>query len=497
MFGILFVTFCKVDFHKMRAVKWHVWIGLFQVMFVVLIVAMIIHFGISGSSLILCEAVLVCIIAPCAAAAPVVTQKLGGNLEQMTTYTFLSNFITALLIPICFPLIEPSEGITFVPAFLKILREVCLVLVLGLTGLELVKPMIIGQAIDRYITGESSEILQEEGREEWAPGERAEERFRGVLTAGGLYLAALVLLMILNRSQTLLLQKMGQDIIYEIRNDLFRHTESLTMRFFDITPVGKIVTRLTNDVEAINEVFSNILVKLFRNVVKMAGLAVIMISLNPRMALYSFILLPVVAALTLVFRMISRKTYRLVRTRLTALNTFLSEHLSGMKVIRIFGREQKKYDEFEQKNASLYNASFREMMVFAVFRPGIYLLSVLALMIIMLTGGREVLEEAARYAVNDGAKAAIARLIEISRLVADTGNDRYISYDFGLLSKFHYYTGMIFSAFTYGVGEPVAKGGRYDRLLGHFGMDAPAVGVGVSIDQLMNALARKRAEKEA
>ena len=114
-----------------------------------------------------------------------------------------------------------------------------------------------------------------------------------------------------------------------------------------------------------------------------------------------------------------------------------------------------------------------------------------------LFGGREVLEEAARYAVNDGAKAAIARLIEISRLVADTGNDRYISYDFGLLSKFHYYTGMIFSAFTYGVGEPVAKGGRYDRLLGHFGMDAPAVGVGVSIDQLMNALARKRAEKEA
>ena len=278
--------------------------------------------------------------------------------------------------------------------YLKPHRKVfvlCLCMVLALTVLELVRPMIIGNAIDRYITGETSETLQAEGRTEWDPGELADQRFEGVLIAAGMYLAVLLLVMILNRTQTMMLQRMGQDIIYEIRNQLFTHVESLTMRFFDTTPVGKIVTRLTNDVEAINEVFSNILVKLFRNVVKMIGLAAIMISLNPRMALYSFILLPVIAALTLLFRMISRKTYRLVRTRLTALNTFLSEHLSGMKVIRIFGQEQKKFEEFEQKNSSLYNASFREMMVFAIFRPGIYLLSIAALMIIMLTGGREVL----------------------------------------------------------------------------------------------------------
>jgi len=267
----------------------------------------------------------------------------------------------------------------------------CLCLVLMLTALELAKPIIIGNAIDRYITGEKNEELQAEGREQWASGERAEERYRGILISGAIYLAALLLLMVLNRAQTILLQKMGQEIIYDLRNDLFAHTERLTMRFFDTTPVGKIVTRLTNDAEAINEVFSNILVKLFKNVVKMIGLAVIMVALNPRMALYSFILLPVVAALTLLFRMISRKTYRLVRTRLTALNTFLSEHLSGMKIIQIFGREERKFREFEEKNGSLYNAGFREMMVFAIFRPGIYLLSIFALMIIMVTGGGEVL----------------------------------------------------------------------------------------------------------
>ena len=278
--------------------------------------------------------------------------------------------------------------------YLKPYRRVfviCLVLVLALTALELVKPIIIGDAIDRYITGEGSEVLQAEGREQWEAGEMAEERYSGVLKAGVLYLGVLLLLFVFNRMQTLLLQKMGQDIIYDIRNELFTHVEKLTMRFFDTTPVGKTVTRLTNDVEAINEVFSNILVKLFRNVIKMIGLAVIMVSMNARMALYSFALVPVMAVMTLVFRLISRRTYRLVRTRLTALNTFLSEHLSGMKIIRVFGREERKYNEFEEKNGSLYKAGFREMMVFAIFRPAIFFISVVALMIIMVTGGAEVL----------------------------------------------------------------------------------------------------------
>ena len=263
----------------------------------------------------------------------------------------------------------------------------CLALVLLLTGLELVRPMIIGNAIDRYITGETAETVLASGREHWEAGEEAGLRFDGVLRAAGLYLGCLLLLMLCNRAQTLMLQKIGQSIVFEMRNQLFRHVERLTLRFFDVTPVGKIVTRLTNDVEAINEVFSNILARLFRNVVKMIGLAAIMLSLNARMALYSFILLPVIAVLTLVFRMISRKTYRIVRTRLTALNTFLSEHLSGMKVIRIFGREERKFREFEEKSDGLYRAGFREMMVFAIFRPGIYLLSVLALAIIMVAGG--------------------------------------------------------------------------------------------------------------
>ncbi|MBQ6064022.1 MAG: transporter [Prevotella sp.] len=142
MFLILYVTFCKVDFHKLRPVHWHLWVGVFQVLFVLIIVGLILGFRMKGNSLILMEAILTCIIGPCAAAAAVVTQKLGGNLEQMTTYTFLSNIITAVLIPVCFPIIDKSVDNSFMAAFLKILHEVCIVLIV---------PMLLAYITKHYI----------------------------------------------------------------------------------------------------------------------------------------------------------------------------------------------------------------------------------------------------------------------------------------------------------------------------------------------------------
>jgi len=139
MFLILFVTFCKVDFKKLLPVKWHFWVGLFQIIFSFIIVGLILSFDMKDNSLILMESLLTCIIGPCAAAAAVITAKLGGSLEDMTTYTFLSNFITALLIPVCFPMIDKSADITFLAAFLKILREVCLVLLLPMLLAYIVK----------------------------------------------------------------------------------------------------------------------------------------------------------------------------------------------------------------------------------------------------------------------------------------------------------------------------------------------------------------------
>ena len=142
MFLVLFVTFCKVDFRQLRPVAWHLWVGLFQLLFIALLMVMMVTGEgrlASGDWKVVLESVLMCIISPCATAAAVVTQKLGGSLEQMTTYTFLSNFITVLLVPICFPLIEPSAHLSFWPAFLKILHEVFIVLIVPMLLAYVVK----------------------------------------------------------------------------------------------------------------------------------------------------------------------------------------------------------------------------------------------------------------------------------------------------------------------------------------------------------------------
>lgn len=247
---------------------------------------------------------------------------------------------------------------------------VCLVLVLALTGFDLYRPILIGDAID---------LFEEQGD-------------YGVIVDTAIkYGIVLVLSFVFNVTQTWLLQKTGQSIILTVRKELYAHIQSLSSRYFDLTPVGKLVTRVTNDVEALNEMYSGILVRLFRNIVKIIGLAAVMLMLDWRLSLISFVLLPVVAVLTVVFRKIARETYRITRTRLTDINTFLSENISGMRIIQIFGREKRKFEEFNGKNYKLYKAFYREMMVFAIFRPLMFILSILALMTVLGVGSRDVL----------------------------------------------------------------------------------------------------------
>ena len=216
--------------------------------------------------------------------------------------------------------------------------------------------------------------------------------FTGILAAAALYLFMLLVGFALNAVDTWLLQKMGQSIVYKLREEVFTHIHSLSLSFFNTTPVGKLVTRVSNDTEAVNELFTTILVKLFKNMVKIIGYAVVMLSIDVKMALVSFVLLPFVTVLTFYFRFMSRKAYQITRNKITELNTFLSEHISGMKLIQIFAREKEKYEEFTGKSEELFRANWREVMTFAIFRPAIYLLSVIAMIIVIGTGSSSVLK---------------------------------------------------------------------------------------------------------
>lgn len=247
-----------------------------------------------------------------------------------------------------------------------------LLLVLGLTSFDLYRPMLVGDAIDTFGANGDYDVI---------------------IATAIKYAVVLALSFAFNIAQTWILQKTGQNIILQIRKDLYRHIQSLGSRYFDITPVGKLVTRVTNDVEALNEMYSGILVQLFRNIVKIVGLAGVMLVLDVRLAAISFVLMPLVIGLTVLCQKIARNIYRLYRTRLTDINTFLSEHLSGMKIIQIFGRQERKFEEFHDKNTKLYKAFYREMLMYAVFRPLIYILSILSLMIVLWFGSRNVFDE--------------------------------------------------------------------------------------------------------
>lgn len=245
-----------------------------------------------------------------------------------------------------------------------------LVLVLVSTGSDLIRPLIIGDAMDEITLGSSFAII---------------------VRMFTLYIGVLILGTVCNAIQTWMLQKLGQDIIYELRNEIFQHIHKLSLRFFDITPVGRIVTRVTNDVETLNELFSSVLVSMVKNIVKIAGISIVMLVLEWRLALLAFVLVPLVVYLTRVFTKLYRSTHRITRTKVSALNTYLSENISAMKLIQVFHREKEKNVEFSQRSEDLFQANFREIVVYGTFRPLIYWISIVTLALVLGVGGTLVL----------------------------------------------------------------------------------------------------------
>ena len=215
--------------------------------------------------------------------------------------------------------------------------------------------------------------------------------FAGIRRIALIYLAVLVATALCDLVRHYQMAKIGQDIIFTIRQELFEHVHTLPARYFDVNPVGRIVTRVTNDVESLDKMYTQVIVNLFANSVLIVGYAIVMVGINWRLALLCFAFLPVIFLLTLWFRRLARRIYRIVRTKLSALNSFLSENISGMSIIRLFAREEAKAAEFGERTDDLYRSQMRELTVMSVFRPVIAFLSNAALAFVLWRSGVSVL----------------------------------------------------------------------------------------------------------
>ena len=240
------------------------------------------------------------------------------------------------------------------------------VLMLFSIAYDIISPLIVGR-IEELVAGEFE--------------------LRALFLGVSVYAGVLVFSMGSTYLQAVILQRVGQRIISDLREDLFSHIESLAHEQLNEIPVGKLVTRVTNDTNAISMMFTNLLVQLTKNSFVILGILVAMLCLNYELTLMVLCFVPFIVIFTVIFRKFSRRANRKLKNATTDINTYLSENLSGIKVTQIFGREDEKMEDFRQKSQKLARANQEQIFVFSVFRPLVYMLYVSSILCLFYLGG--------------------------------------------------------------------------------------------------------------
>lgn len=248
-----------------------------------------------------------------------------------------------------------------------------ILLLLGAAAVELVGPWLTKIAIDEAIPNGDRHLLL-------------------LLTLG--FVGALVGAFLLEFAQTMLTTWLGQRIMFDLRREIFGHLQRLRLPFLDRNPVGRMMTRVTNDVEVLNELFSSGIVTVFGDVFTLVGILVVMLLLDWQLALVAYAVLPLVVLVAFVFRARIRDAYRDIRTRLARINAFLQERISGMYVVKLFGRERETAERFRRIDAEYLDAHLRSITYYALFFPVIEVLTAIALALIIVYGGRQVTDGA-------------------------------------------------------------------------------------------------------
>ncbi len=268
--------------------------------------------------------------------------------------------------------------------------------------LALSEPEIMGRAIDLINSGDFA--------------------FEDLLT----YLGYLVLIIlfgsVFNYAQTMLLQILGQTIIYNIREEIFTHLEYHDIAYLNATPTGALVTRVTNDTNTLNEMYTSVVVSVIKNVMMIVGILIAMFLKNWQLTLYVLVVIPFIIGFSFLFRIMSRKAYRQVRSNLSKVNAFLAEHLSGMKIIQIFNQEERKFNEFDERNKALKYSYYKQILIFGVYRPTMYLLYMLSSIIVFYFGGMDVLAGAITVGVLFSFHLYVGRFFEPIQELAEQFN---------------------------------------------------------------------------
>ena len=216
---------------------------------------------------------------------------------------------------------------------------------------------------------------------------------------GIVFLVVIILSFVFNYAQVFILNYTSQKIVFNIRQEIFSHLQKMSLSYFDKNPVGRLVTRVTNDTESLNEMYSSVLVTLFKDIFLLAGIVITMFNMNAKLALFSFTVLPFIIIASIIFRIHIRKVYRAVRVRLARINSSLNENITGMKTVHIFSKENKKFKEFDEINEDYLKAAKEEIQLYAIFRPIIEVIRSLGITLIIWIGGNNVINGVIEFGV--------------------------------------------------------------------------------------------------
>src|SRR5450755_897890 len=269
---------------------------------------------------------------------------------------------------------------------------VALVAIVLKSVLDVLGPFLTKIAIDKY-------LAKSPNSHSWIGDRLSGAPLTGVAQIGGLYVGILLCTFALEFVQTYLMQWTGQKVMFDLRRQIFRHLQQMHVAFFDKNPVGRLVTRVTTDVDALNEMFTSGVVSIFEDVFVLAGIFGIMMNTNWKLALITFAVLPVIIYGTMVFRDKVRDSYRRIRTAIARINSYLQEAVSGMLVLQLFNREKRAYNKFSDINASHMEAFKDAIMAYSVYYPIVEILSAFAIASIIWFGGNDVIRGVASIGV--------------------------------------------------------------------------------------------------